>query len=525
MKKTASGLSALFLFIGLYLTSPVFAGQVVTKELSQWANQAIANEEALPAVSSAKSIAVLYFQNLTTDPSYDPLQKGMSIMLTNDLSKIKDLKVVDRARLQALLEQIEVDTETVPRIGRLLGARFLSSGDILKGTVTQLKVDPNLLDVLDKTTVSQPAAEGNLNDLIAIEKEILFEIVRLMDITLTPAQKVELEKPMSTSVPALMLFFKGVDASDNGKYSEAADLYKQALAKDPDLSMAKDAVKEIKALDLLPKAAEAAPKELSPLLKWSAIGLGVAAVGVGSYFAADAISGSDDDEPPPPPPDTSQPMVTRTTPRAGSDVNCSSGFVEFHFSEAMNPSAGQVTAVDSSWAVSTTYWKDEVLTLIMEWVNDDEFCSAEYPDDGGRITFQLTGFTDEKGNALSGEKRFTYIVTQATPAIPEDTDSPTVLRTAPRSGSSIVCSSGNIEFHFSEPMDTSVGVVDPDGNSTWWTITKYSWIDEGATLLIDWDNASADCSAGSGKVKFELSGFADEAGNGLDGETIFLYLY
>jgi len=213
MKMKALKIAGLFLFIGIFLTGSAFAGQVVTKELSQWASQAIANEQALPVVSSSKSVAVLYYQNLTGNASLNPLQKGLSVMLTTDLAKVKDLKVVERARLQAILEEIElgttglVDTETVPRVGRLMGARFLSGGDILKGNVTQLQIDPSLLDVSEQITINQAAAEGDLNDLIAIEKEILFEIIRLMDVALTPDQKAELEKPISLSIPALMLLF------------------------------------------------------------------------------------------------------------------------------------------------------------------------------------------------------------------------------------------------------------------------------------------------------------------------------
>ncbi len=65
MKMKALKIAGLFLFIGIFLTGSAFAGQVVTKELSQWASQAIANEQALSVVPSSKSVAVLYYQNLT----------------------------------------------------------------------------------------------------------------------------------------------------------------------------------------------------------------------------------------------------------------------------------------------------------------------------------------------------------------------------------------------------------------------------------------------------------------------------
>jgi TolB-like protein len=427
MKRAVLGFVGLFLFIGGFFTGTVFAGQVVTKELSQWASQAIANEQALPVVLSSKSVAVLYFQNLTGNTSYNPLQKGLSVMLTTDLAKVQDLKVVERARLQAILEEIElgdtglVDTETAPKIGRLVGARFLSGGDILEGSVTQLRVDPNLLDVSNQMAYNQAGAEGDLNDLIAIEKEILFEIIRLMDVALTPDQKADLEKPISTSIPALLLLFKGIDASDHGNYSQAADLYEQALTKDPNLSPAKEALSEIKTLELTSQSAETAQAEQAAvgakksggLLKWTAVGLGVVAVGAGGYFVATALNDDDDDpepEPPLEPGDTLRPTVTRTNPRTADYIDCASGSIDFHFSEAMNTLGGDISADDSNWAISSTEWTDGNRTLIMYWDNSDSDDVCDYPAmDNQPVTFILSGFMDVAGNLLDGETRFTYI--------------------------------------------------------------------------------------------------------------------
>ncbi len=430
MRRNAATILGIFLFIGIFFSGSVLAGQVVTQELSQWASQAIANERTLQGVLPTRSVAVLYFQNLTGDVSLSPLQKGLSVMLTTDLAKVKDLQVVERARLQAILEEIElgttglVDGETAARVGQLVGARFLSGGDILKGSVAQLRIDPNLLNVSDQIMVNQAAAEGNLNDLIAIEKEILFEIIHTMDIVLTPDQKAELEKPISTSIPALMLLFKGIDASDHGQYAKAADLYEQALVKDPNLTPAKDALSEINALDLASQSAKTAPgKEAAPeiasapkksggLLKYAVVGLGVAAAGAGGYYLAtadDDDDDEDDEEEVLPPADTIRPTVTRTNPRPGNMISCSGGNIEFHFSEAMYPSVGAASADDSGWVISSTEWTDGNQTLVLYWDNSESNSACDSYSHGSSVTFTLSGYTDIAGNALDGETRFTYI--------------------------------------------------------------------------------------------------------------------
>jgi TolB-like protein len=339
------------------------------------------------------------------------LQKGLSVMLTTDLAKVKDLEVVERAKLQAVLEEIElgtsglVDTATAPRVGRLVGARFLSGGDILKGAVTQLQVAPNLLDASEQNIINQASAEGNLNDLIAIEKEILFDIIDQMEIILTPDEKAELEKPISTSIPALMLLFRGIDASDHGNYAKAADLYEQALTQDANLTPAKEALNEINALDLASQTAEtpsgqesapeavSAPKKGGGLLKWAAVGLGVAAAGAGGYFLA--TSGDDDDEEEDPPP--VQPMVISTNPSNGEPrVSDSLQEIIVVFNKAMDTNAGQVVTQASDWQVpgaARIEWQAGGQTMVIRRLDDNTLPS-------GGVVVTLQGFQDTEGLAM-----------------------------------------------------------------------------------------------------------------------------
>ncbi len=405
MRRNILKVIGLFCLIGVFSAGSTFAGQIVTKELSQWANQAIANENAMAAIPQAKSVAVLYFQNLTSDISYNPLQKGLPVMLTTDLAKVKDLEVVERVKLQAILEEIElgasglVDPGTAPRVGRLVGARFLSGGEILKGAVAQLQVAPNLLDASAQTMINQASSEGNLNDLIAIEKEILFDIIRQMEIVLTPDEKAELEKPISTSIPALMLLFRGIDASDHGNYAQAADLYKQALSQDPNLTLAREALNEINMLDLASQAeaasgreatpaADSAPKKGGGLLKWGAVGLGVVAAGVGGYYLATADDEDEDAEDEEP---LTQPTVISTVPSNGeSQVSNLLSEIIVVFNKIMDTNAGQVVTQASDWQVpgaARIEWQADSQTMIIHRLDD-------YILPSGGVVISLQGFRD-----------------------------------------------------------------------------------------------------------------------------------
>ncbi len=245
----------IFIFFSSVLAVPASGGQVVTKELRQWAGKTVKEEKALQALQGQNTAAVLYFRNKSGQPELDPVQKGMAIMLITDLSTIEGIQVIERVKVQALTEETGlgvsglVDPRTAPHVGRLLGARWLVGGDILQDG--PVRIQSNLLDVPAAEILGNATAGGSLTDLFRIEKDLLFKIVDILKIELTPAQKEALEKPCSTSSKALLAFFKGVDAGDRGDYEDAARFYESALKDDPYICRAGEALRELHMLGLV----------------------------------------------------------------------------------------------------------------------------------------------------------------------------------------------------------------------------------------------------------------------------------
>ncbi len=139
-----------------------------------------------------------------------------------------------------------VDAKTAPRVGRLMGAEYLLGGEMLADKLTELQVDPGILDVPKEKTYGQTPVKGKTAELINIEKEILFgTVAKLEYIKLTKEEEEKLRKPLSTKVKALFHLFDAVDQSDNEKYEQATNSYLAAYQEDPELSLAKEAILEI----------------------------------------------------------------------------------------------------------------------------------------------------------------------------------------------------------------------------------------------------------------------------------------
>jgi TolB-like protein len=246
-----------FFFIALIIITfahSAWSGQVITDEARLWAKQAMAREGTIQQTDSKKTIAVLNFKNKTGQAELNPLQKGLAFMLITDLSTVRDLHVVERVKMQALMEEMGlgqsglVASDETPKTGRLIGAKWIVGGDILSLAQVPLYIHSSLLDVPDEQVLGQPTAEGILDNFFEIEKTLLFNIIDLLKVELTQEERIRLERPLSLNTKALLDLFKAIDASDQGNYEQAEQHYKNAIKKDAQLSTAEAGLRELQSL-------------------------------------------------------------------------------------------------------------------------------------------------------------------------------------------------------------------------------------------------------------------------------------
>lgn len=235
---------------------PLQAGQIVTDDMRAWARDALTQETGLEAESAGNTLAVLYFHNKSGDAGLNPLQKGLAFMLMTDLSQVDGIVLVERVKLQALVEEMDlgvsglVAPDSAPKVGRLLGARFLIGGDLL-GSEAELGIASDVLEVPGQRLAGSPSSEGDLPRIFEMEKELLFAIIDILRIELSEQKKLELEKPFTTKIDALYNLMYAIDSADRGDYLKAEAYYKEALKKDPGLNAAEEGLQELKDLNLV----------------------------------------------------------------------------------------------------------------------------------------------------------------------------------------------------------------------------------------------------------------------------------
>ena len=258
------------------------------EENERLAKQAIANESKI-GPGDPNTVAVTYFKNLGT-PDIGVLQKGLTALLINDLSKVKGLSVVERDRLQAVMDELQlgasgaVDKSTAPQVGKLLGAGRVATGSYIDPKKQQLKIDAIVADTSTARSIGNPKESGKLSEFYELEKSLALGILadlgyprqRLQDEGVLAA----IQTPQTTSLPALTSFSKGLDAKDRQDYATARTEFDQALKDDPNFELPK---KELLALPLVAATAggiAASVSSSAPTASAATAGMAAASTGV-----------------------------------------------------------------------------------------------------------------------------------------------------------------------------------------------------------------------------------------------------
>jgi serine/threonine protein kinase len=103
------------------------------------------------ATQQHKSVAVLYFSNLSQDPSLNWLDDGLTDMLTTNLAQVKGLDVLSTERVQSVAQRTtrdgkSLDPAQAQQVARDAGADAYVTGALLKVGPTQLRLDVRVQD-------------------------------------------------------------------------------------------------------------------------------------------------------------------------------------------------------------------------------------------------------------------------------------------------------------------------------------------------------------------------------------------
>ncbi len=200
----------------------------------------IANEKDLTfknVSDSTMAVFPLIYHGINSN--YVPLSRGFSEMISIDLAKLKEIKVLERVRIQAVLDELKlsqsavVDQSTAPRVGKILRAGTIVSGDYDVTDNGDFKIDLGSWEVETSVRKSWVNKTGSLSDLFTLQKEVVFEFLKANGFDLTQQEKEKIAYIPTQNLDAFLAYSKGLLQEDAGNFQQADGFFKQAVDLDP----------------------------------------------------------------------------------------------------------------------------------------------------------------------------------------------------------------------------------------------------------------------------------------------------
>ena len=182
------------------------------------------------------SLAVLYFENLSSDSDSEYFCSGITEDILTDLSKIRGLRVASRNAVERY-RGTHVD---LPRVASELGVRAVLEGSVRRAG-DRVRITAQLINAVDGFHLWAERYDRTLEDVFAVQEEIAKSIAEALRVALTPTESKALVRDRPDDVRAYDLYLRG--RRQYGTYTPqglraALELFQQAIAVDSGYALA-----------------------------------------------------------------------------------------------------------------------------------------------------------------------------------------------------------------------------------------------------------------------------------------------
>lgn len=174
-----------------------------------------------------RSIVVLPFTNMSSDPEQEYLSDGLAEELLNLLAKVPELRVISRTSAFSYKgKAVKLDV-----IARELDAAHVLQGSVRKAG-NRLRITAQLIDARTDTQLWSETFDRTLDDVFAIQDEIAAAVVRKLRLTLLG----DLPKAKRVDPQAYLRYVQArqVFVGSDRDWAVMERLLREALAIDPD---------------------------------------------------------------------------------------------------------------------------------------------------------------------------------------------------------------------------------------------------------------------------------------------------
>jgi len=197
------------------------------------------------SAGNEKSLAVLYFSNLSQDPSLDWLNRGLTEMLTTNLAQVKGLDVLSTERILAEVQRLgmkettELNPAAAVKVARNAEADAFITGTLLRVGPKQLRLDVQVQDtqsgqILFSDKVEAPDIQGIFGMVDAVTTQLA---ERFVPSTTLASNGPSIEGAATSNLEAYKHYQPGLDFERRAFYEEAVREFEEAVRLDPQFAL------------------------------------------------------------------------------------------------------------------------------------------------------------------------------------------------------------------------------------------------------------------------------------------------
>jgi TolB-like protein len=190
-----------------------------------------------PSKQVEKSIAVLPFENLSSDKDQVWFSDGITDVIISQLSKISDLRVLGRTSTLKYKE----GKKSISEIGKELGVNFIIEGTVQRQG-DKMRITVQLIRGINEGHIWSDIYDREWKDIFDVQSDIAQRIVEKLKTVLTPEEKQKIEKKPTENLEAYSYYLQGNfnywKVPDSGDVGKAIELYNKAIALDPEFALA-----------------------------------------------------------------------------------------------------------------------------------------------------------------------------------------------------------------------------------------------------------------------------------------------
>ena len=162
-----------------------------------------------PVSIPEKSIAVLPFENLSSNKENAYFADGVQDEILTDLARIADLKVISRT---SVMQFKDTANRNLREIGRALGVAHVLEGSVQRAA-NRVRVNAQLIDARTDAHLWAQTYDRDLADVFTIQSEIAKSIADQLQAELSPKEEASLEAKPTKDLIAYDLYLRAQELS------------------------------------------------------------------------------------------------------------------------------------------------------------------------------------------------------------------------------------------------------------------------------------------------------------------------